>query len=314
LRDRSGKLKHWQHLVKAETYPLVSVIIPTYNRAHLLQKAVASVLAQDYPALEIVVVDDGSTDDTITLLEQMNDPRIQVIKHSHCGMPALLRNTGVEQCGGEWIAFLDSDDEWLPGKITSQLKRLAQTKTSWCYGRYRLLKETGEEFLPVKTLPPVKEGWITEDILGSHVSAYVGTWLLKKKLFHSLGGFDTQFRFREDLELALRLSMETNASAVDKILMDVRVHENRRTQALTNPHEQTAAVFRHFAKMNIAPSLRRIALQKAAMLLSEAAFYPSGKKMGERLKLLGKSFAHDNTRHWFSSLWKLVTKPATAPD
>jgi glycosyltransferase involved in cell wall biosynthesis len=104
--------------------PRVSVVIPTYNRANYVKKAVESVLAQDYTDREIIVVDDGSTDDTMGVLKAYAG-RIRVIRQDNAG-PSAARNTGIEAAYGLWVAFLDSDDEWSPRKLSVQMRDLAR--------------------------------------------------------------------------------------------------------------------------------------------------------------------------------------------
>src|SRR5262245_47409787 len=95
---------------------LVSVLVPTYNRSKLVRRAVESALAQSYRRLEVLVVDDGSSDDTRQVIEGM-DPRVRYIRQANAGVSA-ARNRGIAEARGEFVAFLDSDDEWLPWKLT----------------------------------------------------------------------------------------------------------------------------------------------------------------------------------------------------
>ncbi|MFH1442351.1 MAG: glycosyltransferase family 2 protein [Candidatus Omnitrophota bacterium] len=100
---------------------LVSVIIPTYNRANLIGRAVKSVLAQSYPNFEIIVVDNASCDNTVEVINSIVDKRIKFIRHNVNRGPAASRNTGLKNSNGDYITFLDSDDEWLPEKLFCQL-------------------------------------------------------------------------------------------------------------------------------------------------------------------------------------------------
>ena len=100
---------------------LVSVIIPTYNRTHFLMRAVSSVLNQTYSNIELIVVDDGSTDDTIEVLQRIQDPRLTYYRINNSGAP-VARNYGMERSKGEFVTFLDSDDEYLPNKVEKQVE------------------------------------------------------------------------------------------------------------------------------------------------------------------------------------------------
>jgi len=107
--------------------PKVSVIIPTYNRSELLLRAIESARAQTVGEIEILVCDDGSTDDSRKRVENLGDTRIQWIQGKHSGRPAPARNRGISLSRGEWLAFLDSDDIWFPKKIENQLNILEKT-------------------------------------------------------------------------------------------------------------------------------------------------------------------------------------------
>src|SRR5271169_4507748 len=106
----------------------VSTIIPTFNRAHVVAEAIESVLRQTVPAEQIIVVDDGSTDDTIDVLTRF-DGRISVIRQAHSGVSA-ARNAGMRAATGDWIAFLDSDDVWLPDRISTLCRDVTNSEAS----------------------------------------------------------------------------------------------------------------------------------------------------------------------------------------
>ena len=104
--------------------PTVSIIIPTYNRAHLIDRSIQSVLNQTYQDFELIVVDDGSTDNTEDIIRQFQekDKRIKYIKHDKNKGGSAARNTGIKNSRGEYIAFQDSDDEWFPEKLEKQIE------------------------------------------------------------------------------------------------------------------------------------------------------------------------------------------------
>lgn len=142
----------------------ISVVIPTYNRASTLSAAIQSVLMQTYPALEILVCDDGSTDNSRDLIYKMNDPKIVWIDCGRNGGPAVPRNKGIRASKGDWVAFLDSDDLWLPEKLERQMSALAGhgAKAS-CANAMRVKNNTvsgpyftgGKEVLGFRDLLPV---------------------------------------------------------------------------------------------------------------------------------------------------------------
>ena len=120
--------------------PLVSVVIPAYNRAAYLAQAIDSVLAQTYTPLEIIVVDDGSTDDTAQLAASYL-PRIQLIRQANAGAAA-ARNSGIAQSHGELIALLDSDDRWLPDKLARQVPLFADQRVGLVHGGIRSFRDS----------------------------------------------------------------------------------------------------------------------------------------------------------------------------
>lgn len=109
--------------------PKISVVVPAYNHSRFLAAAIRSVRAQGQPDVEIVVIDDGSADDTARVLNDLAGPDLRTIKQQHAG-PAAARNRGIRESRGEWVALLDADDYWLPGKLAAQLLALEGDSTS----------------------------------------------------------------------------------------------------------------------------------------------------------------------------------------
>src|SRR3990170_289823 len=124
------------------TEPLVSVVLPTYNRSALLREAADSVRRQTYQHWELIVIDDGSSDDTLTTLGRFDDPRLRLIRLEHTGNPARVRNAGLAVSLGEYVAFLDDDDLWPPDKLKMQLAGLVRTGCRWGYTAFRRIDAT----------------------------------------------------------------------------------------------------------------------------------------------------------------------------
>lgn len=111
--------------------PLISVIIPTYNRSSLLMQTLESVFRQSFRNIEVIVIDDGSSDDTVDVINNNYENRVRLLSLPHSGLPAVARNAGIESAKGELIAFCDSDDIWMENKIEIQLQGLADKKCNF---------------------------------------------------------------------------------------------------------------------------------------------------------------------------------------
>jgi len=186
--------------------PEVTVVIPTYNRAELLKRAIRTVLNQTYQDFELIVVDDGSTDNTEEVVRSFNDNKVIYIKHErNKGAPA-ARNTGIRAARGEYVAFQDSDDEWLPEKLEKQIKafKTASTEIGLVYTGFWRIEGDKRTFFPSPNITP-KEGAIHDALLKGN---FVGTpsTLVKKECFEKAGMFDEKLPMFEDWELWIRIS------------------------------------------------------------------------------------------------------------
>jgi glycosyltransferase involved in cell wall biosynthesis len=190
--------------------PLVSTIIPTYNRASLVSEAIDSVLAQTYPQIEVIVIDDGSTDGTLEVLKRYGN-RIQVISQPNAG-PAAARNRGIDAAQGEMVAFLDSDDLWLPEKLARQVKLLQQLGNVPCCVSSIRMQGKGQQSTSFDVAwldPAVGEGvWHNPDeILATRFVLFNQGVIIRRPVLKELGGFDERLWLLEDYDLALRLSL-----------------------------------------------------------------------------------------------------------
>jgi glycosyltransferase involved in cell wall biosynthesis len=189
--------------------PLVSVIIPTYNRADYLKLALKSVLEQTYKNIEVIVVDDGSMDNTAEVVADFNDPRIKYFYQKNTGLPAATRNRGLREASGEYIAFLDSDDLWLPEKLEIQVDYLRnQPDYHLAYSNAWIIDETGARKGLIMDLELFKEGKIFKDLVKYNFIPQL-TVLMKRKVFDEIKFFneDPALRAVEDYEYWLRVAL-----------------------------------------------------------------------------------------------------------
>lgn len=199
--------------------PLASIIIPIFNREQSVRAALDSVLAQTFRDFEVIVVDDGSTDDSLAVLKSYGE-RIRLICQPHAGAGA-ARNTGIRAAQGRWIAFLDSDDVWRPEKLATQLNVLAQYGARACFSR--CVSEHGD------LLPDIEEVTATLKAPGIyHVPdpvefcsracchPYLQSLVVEKALFEAVGLFDTTLHTGDDTLWVFRLGHVTDCLYVDR--------------------------------------------------------------------------------------------------
>jgi glycosyltransferase involved in cell wall biosynthesis len=201
--------------------PKVSVIIPTYNRARLLERAIRSVLNQTYQDFEIIVVDDVSTDSTKEVVESFNDERIRYIQHEKNRGEAAARNTGIKSASGKYIASHDSDDEWLPEKLGRQVRILENSprEVGVIYTGFWRIKGNGKIYIPPSEVTK-REGDIHKELLKGN---FVGTptTLIKRECFKTVGMFDERLFHLVDWEMWIRISKCYEFKYVDEPLVNV---------------------------------------------------------------------------------------------
>jgi glycosyltransferase involved in cell wall biosynthesis len=210
--------------------PALSVIIPTYNRADRVSKAIGSVLEQTFADLEVIVVDDGSSDDTRKTLGETFGDRIRYYAQANQGVSG-ARNRGIAEARGEWIAFLDSDDLWEKDKLEWQLEALKQFSPNCgaCYTDTRFLNHA-----ETRTLFQMAEAsyrheaiaGVNEEVLrllvkpgGAGMVIHVSSFVGRADVVRRTGGFNAKLRYSEDSEFMFRLALLTNFCYVNRPLV-----------------------------------------------------------------------------------------------
>lgn len=202
--------------------PFFSVIIPTYNRAELLGQAIQSVLDQSFKDFELIVVDDYSTDNTKEIVNSFRDNRIKYIVNSHSKGVSGARNTGILMSKGEWIAFLDSDDVWLPEKLNLLYMKIRETDNTvgLIYTGYAIYDFYNKK--EVSLYLPEKEGWIQNDLLYNNYIGSFSVTAFRTDVIKKAGGCDERFSYFEDNDLYVRIAGLSKITFVKEVLTYLR--------------------------------------------------------------------------------------------
>lgn len=198
--------------------PLVSVILPTHNRAHTIKRAILSVVNQTYTNLELIVVDDASTDGTDEVINTINDARLNYIKLEKNMGANHARNVGVENSTGEYIAFQDSDDEWLNLKLEKQMRVMLKKgqQVGIVYTGFLRLESNRARYFPSKQTQ--KSGMIVEPLLnGNFVTTQ--SVVIRRECLAVTGGFDERLRRFQDWDLFIRLAKKFEFYCIDEPLL-----------------------------------------------------------------------------------------------
>lgn len=226
-----------------EDNPLVSVIIPTYNRRDTIVRSINSIIDQTYNNIEIIIVDDGSDDGTSELINSMTDERIVFIHCKKNRGVAQARNIGVEASHGEFIAFNDSDDVWKINKLEKQIQVLCKNKNAHlCYCPYVLHK--GDELVQYPDLENVNwdlDGNIYESLLKTN---WIGTptIVVSREAFIRVGGFNGKLRALDDWELVIKISRLYEIIFLNEVLVDAYYTQNSITAGSDKFFHNTLAI------------------------------------------------------------------------
>ena len=191
--------------------PLVSIVLPTYNRSALIRRSIQSVLCQTESRFELIVVDDASSDDTRTVVEAIDDPRVCYVRQETNRGPGAARNEGIRRARGSLVAFQDSDDEWLPEKLEKQVATLEAAGPGVGVVVCDMLRIHASGESSYHRTPDVVRGRLLSPRTGYYQTFAVGiqSALIRRELCGEIGGFDPEMRWFEDSELFLRLAQIT---------------------------------------------------------------------------------------------------------
>lgn len=240
----------------------VSVIIPTYNRSELLKKAVKSLESQSHQNIEIIIIDDFSTDDTAEVVEKMEDDRIIYLKHEINKGGSEARNTGIKRATGRFIGFLDSDDQWLPNKLEKQLQLFAdQPDVGVIYTGVQVVNEKNQ---PTRKIVPACRGDILPKLFESNCIDTTSSVLVKREVLEQVEGFDAGLPSCQDWDLYIRLAQVTKFDFVKESMVLFYHHSGERIttnkKSVLNGHLSIFEKYRNLAKKQKKSTFHRFIL------------------------------------------------------
>lgn len=235
--------------------PKVSVIIPTYNRAELLRSAISSALGQTFKDLEIIVSDDNSTDNTLEIVKGFQDKRLKYISHNKNKGVSAARNTAIKVASGEYIAFLDDDDEWLPDKLQWQVEVLDKSQSNICgvYSNRLFIEKATGKILSDNPGADTLEGNLLYQ-LAKKSPIHTSTVVIKKRCLDEVGLFDETISYMEDRDMWIRLSMNWEFEYIHEPLTKAYIHGSahlsRNLKGQTAGREKLLERYEHLFKKN----------------------------------------------------------------
>lgn len=261
---------------------MVSVVIPTYNRAATIRTSIQSILDQTWQNFEIIVVDDGSTDNTRQIIDEYEDNRIRYICLEQNSGASHARNIGIGLAVSDFIAFLDSDDEWLPEKLEKQMQVMLQAseKVGLVYCRMRGTKKDGTTLICPEPWRPIEKlrGNILLPLLEENE---IGTpaILVRAECLKQAGGFDESLKCIEDWELVLRIAERWEIGFVDDILVEVHFSEGSISYNFKAYVETRCYMIAKYWELMAQKNILNDIVHEVLMIAQQAGCYEEAKQL-----------------------------------
>lgn len=301
--------------------PSLSVVIPCYNAERWIDATLKSVLAQAWPGdLDVLVVDDGSSDGSAQRVQAWGG-RVRLVQQANAGVAA-ARNRGIEQARGEWVAFVDADDIWLPGKLQAQWSALqARPEAGLACSAWHVWVNSEPEPAPALVTELLASpdddsrwrgpsGWIYPELLLS-CEVWTSTVMVRRSLLRELEGFDADLRIGEDYDLWLRASQRTPIVRVNRPLALYRMHPNSLTKGAPAMNYQAQVIDRALARWGYQSTDGRQADSQAVqrgLALSWRDYAGAHLRAGHHAQAWAGSRAAVRHQPWALSNWKLAAK------
>ena len=272
--------------------PKVSVNIPCFNSARFIEETLNSVLSQTYADFEIIVMDDGSTDDTGRIVNSFGDSRIKYSYKNNEGLSE-TRNKGIFASSGQYIAFLDHDDIWLPRKLEKQVAMLEEGDLGLVFSDCYILRDGKKEKMTYFDRCRPERGVVFEDLLlESSNFIPLSTVVMRRDAFKEIGYFKKEFRIGEEYELFLRAADKYRFDYIDEPLAAYRIHENNfsgRKELFVTEALDILELWKK-RRPELSCRMKDRFLKKEAALLGEAAsFYALNSRKHDALENFNRS-------------------------
>jgi len=269
---------------------------------------------------ELIIADDGSEADTRAYLRTLeNLPRVRVLYLPHTGRPAAVRNAALREAHGEFVAFLDSDDIWLPMKLQTQIASLRRHPScNWSYTRFVLVDASGSPTAWARRTGgwPVPGGWILDELVTGKTAIALPSIVVRRGLLTRLGNFDEELVGSEDYELYLRLAAQSEVDAIDTALTLVRRHTQHFSGQGVIPFESNVRIIERLLRSGALEHLHQTLLQQRAELAAGLArtHAGSGKRIIALRTLVSSApYSWRYPRWWPAALgaaaWALTPEP-----
>lgn len=283
----------------------MSVVIPVFNGEQTIKRALDSVFAQTFSSVEVIIVDDASTDRTVQLLTEYGTERLMIIRSSENRGAAAARNTGIAAAKGRWVAFLDSDDAWKPNKLSRQIELLERSSkpVAACATGYDIEKN-GRRFAIVLNLTPYR---FRHDILFGCTISPGSTLVVERSVFDMIGGFDENFRRLEDWDWLLRFSERYDMEFVPDALAQIYLTNTGSPLSLASGNSVLEGIRRmgdkHGRRLTSVPKRLRL---KGSLLIEHAALlHRSGRPLAAVLYVIAALGVYPlRNAAFFRTLWR----------
>jgi len=272
--------------------PVISIVMPTFDRLEFLPATVQSVFMQSLSQWELIIADDGSSPNTLSYLETLSaDKRVRLLRLDHSGNPGAARNVAIAAARAPWLAFLDSDDLWLPNKLDRQVAQLrANPRCAWSYTAFLTVDAEGTPLASERdrAWTPFDDEIFTQTVRAT-ASIRPSSVVVRTALVRAIGGFDEAINCSEDYDLWMRLALRSPVCVVDEPLVRVRRHAGSDSRAAGSAHRARDYSLRKLAQNASAEQRKLLAEERSRNALAMAAAVAARGGRWRSIAVLGRS-------------------------